>query len=248
VRAAVSAERARKTRALDPEPALLQWLPRGSEHAGAPRSVAELLARAHALAGHTVADLAARLTVPLPAGQARAKGLVGSLLERALGADRAPGAAVDFAALGVELKTIPCDRRGRPRESTFVCTAQLRELAEGDWQRSRVRRKLARVLLVPIESAPGLALGARRIGCARLWEPSADEAAVLRADWEELAGWIGRGEGEQITAHVGRYLQLRPKARDGRELRPGRDEHGAPLRARPRGFYLRASFTATILI
>lgn len=242
--------RARKTRALVAQPMApspFDWLPRGCERADTPNSEAELLARAKRLAGHTVADLALRLGRPLPLELSRAKGLVGDLVECALGADPAASSAPDFPALGIELKTIPCDRHGRPRESTFVCTAQLQELAELDWERSRVRRKLARVLWLPIESARELPLAARRIGSARLWEPNTAQAEALRADWEELAGWIGRGEVEQITAHVGRYLQLRPKARDAAVMRPGRDEHGAPFRAAPRGFYLRAAFTATLL-
>jgi DNA mismatch repair protein MutH len=249
VRAPLTAKsRARKTRALVIASAPFDWLPRGCERAETPETEAELLARARRLAGHTVADLARHLERPLPTELSRAKGLIGDLVERALGADPTASSAPDFPALGIELKTIPCDRRGRPRESTFVCTAQMQELAELDWARSRVRRKLSRVLWLPIEAEPQLPLAARRIGSARLWEPTAAQADALRADWEELAGWIGRGEMEQITAHVGHYLQLRPKARDGGVRRPGRDEQGAPLRAAPRGFYLRAAFTATILI
>lgn len=223
------------------------WL-EGLTRADAPSCEAELLDRARRLAGHTVGDLATHLGSALPAQQLRAKGLIGALIERALGADPSAGSAPDFPALGIELKTLPIDRRQRPRESTFVCTAQLRELAEGDWERSGVRRKLTRVLWVPIEADPQLPLGVRRIGSARLWQPSPEQEAQLRADWEELAGLVGRGELEQITAHVGRYLQLRPKARDSRVLGRGFDERGAPLRTPPRGFYLRPAFTAAAIL
>jgi DNA mismatch repair protein MutH len=182
----------------------------------------------------------------LPDEPARAKGWIGSLIERALGVVARPGSEPDFPALGVELKTIPLSRAGLPRESTFVCSAALRDIAELEWAQSGVFRKLARVLWVPIEAERGIAFAARRIGAPRLWSPSEAQRAALQADWEQLAGLLGRGDGDFVTAHLGRCLQLRPKAANARVLGWGLDERGALLRTPPRAFYLRAAFTATI--
>jgi DNA mismatch repair protein MutH len=226
--------------------ALLPWIEAGQACATPPGDEAELLARARTLAGWTIGDLAARLGVSLPSHGVRAKGLAGGLLERALGATAGSRSAPDFPELGVELKTIPLDGAGRPRESTFVCGARLRDLADTPWEASPVHAKLARVLFVPIEAGAALALGARRVGAARLWSPTPAQRAALRADWEELAGVIGRGDVEQLSGHLGHLLQIRPKAAHGRVRGSARDERGAPLRTLPRGFYLRASFTATI--
>ena len=77
-------------------------------------------------------------------------------------------------------------------------------------------------------------------------QDAASEAA-LRFDWEELAGIIGRGDVETITGHIGRCLQIRPKARDSHARRRGVDVDGARFAALPRGFYLRATFTSEIL-
>jgi DNA mismatch repair protein MutH len=248
VRAPVSdaENRARKSRASCSPPHALPWLWAGQHCAAAPASEAELLARAHQLAGRTVADLAACFDLSLPSHGVRAKGFVGGLMERALGASARSTAAADFTELGVELKTIPLDACGRPHESTFVCTVRLRDVAETAWEASPVYAKLARVLFVPIETADALELGARRIGAARLWSPTPAQHAALRADFEELAGMIGRGDVEQLTAHIGRHLQIRPKAASSRARARGSDERGAPLWTLPRGFYLRASFTAMI--
>jgi len=213
-----------------------------------PRDVAELLARARAMAGRTVGELAAERSMYLPRDMRHAKGLVGILVEHTLGVearDRST-AAPDFEHLGVELKTIPLDRRGRPRESTFVCHATLARIAETDWERSDVRRKLARVLWVPIESERELRLADRRIGAPLLWSPTGDEEAALRADWEELAGLVGVGAIERIDARMGHVLQLRPKAAHGRVRTIGHDEDGAPIEVGPRAFYLRATFTERI--
>lgn len=211
-----------------------------------PQDERELLTRAHALAGHTIGELGQRAGVVVPRDQRRAKGLVGSLLEWALGADAGSRAEPDFRALSVELKSLPLDARGRPRESTFVCSIALCEVAEQEWAASRVHHKLARVLWVPIEADPAIALPVRRVGHARLWSPSEREAALLQADWRELTELIGRGDVDQITGHLGRVLQVRPKAAHAGVRTRGRDSDGAPLATLPRGFYLRTAFTARL--
>ena len=213
-----------------------------------PHTEAELLTRAHAIAGRTLGELATAANVPIPAEPRRAKGLAGRLVEHALGADAGSAAAPDFSALGVELKTIPLAADGRPRESTFVCSIRLSDIADTEWERSRDQRKLARVLWVPIERDPARSLADRRIGTARLWSPSPDQEAALRADWEELAGLIGRGEHDALTARLGQYLQVRPKAANASVRARGSDEAGAPVSTPPRGFYLRTRFTAQLFV
>ena len=212
-----------------------------------PASEAELLRRACALAGSSLGDIAPRYGLAVPLDLRRAKGFVGQLLERALGATAGSRAEPDFPGLGVELKSLPVDRRGRPVESTFVCSIPLTEIGEVEWSESRVWRKLARVLWVPVEGERATPVARRRIGHAMLWTPDATDAADLRFDWEELAGLIGRGDVESITGHLGRYLQVRPKAAHGGVRRIGHDREGTAFAALPRGFYLRASFTARIL-
>lgn len=213
----------------------------------APVSEQELLQRARALAGSSLAELAARLGSAVPSDLRRAKGWVGGLMERALGASAGSRAVPDFEALGVELKTLPVTPDGRPVESTFVCTIELTEIGDVEWQHSRVHHKLARVLWLPVEGERSIAVAERRIGSALLWSPSAEDEQLLRADWEELAGLIGRGETERITGHLGQVLQVRPKAASSRSRRLNYDAEGVPYAALPRGFYLRPGFTEAIL-
>jgi DNA mismatch repair protein MutH len=213
----------------------------------APESPEELVRRAAALAGLTLGELAAGLGVPAPEDLRRHKGWVGQLLERALGADAKSRACPDFTALGIELKTLPVDGRGRPLESTFVCSVELRDIGVGEWERSRVREKLARVLWVPVEGERARPPAHRRIGTPLLWTLEGQDEADLRADWEELSGIIGRGETETLTGHLGRFLQVRPKAANSRSRRLAHDADGVIYRELPRGFYLRAQFTARLL-
>jgi DNA mismatch repair protein MutH len=212
-----------------------------------PTSEGELFARAGDLSGLTLGEVAARFDRVPPPDLRRAKGWVGQLFEHALGATARSRALPDFEALGVELKTIPVRRDGIPCESTFVCTIDLARIGSVEWGDSLVKKKLSRVLWIPVAGERDVPVQARRIGTPLLWSPSESDAAALRFDWEELCAVIGRGDVEMLTGHFGRYLQVRPKAADGRSRRRGVDRDGAPFATLPRGFYLRAQFTAKIL-
>ncbi len=172
----------------------------------------------------------------------RRKGKIGQLIERLLGASAGSLSLPDFPALGVELKTIPIDAQGRPRESTFVCTLSLANADTMEWSDSPVRAKLAHVLWVPIiEGAEP------RVGTPFFWKPSAEQEDVLRADFEEIVGMVAIGKVDDLTSHVGRWLQARPKAAHGGVRTRAYGGDGEPLSVLPRGFYLRARFTWELL-
>lgn len=210
-----------------------------------PRDADDLRARADGIEGRTLAELAWGLGFVVKGDRVRTKGKAGELLERALGASGGSAAVHDFPELGIELKTIPIDERGVPRESTYVCTLVLTEADAAEWSTSWVRAKLAHVLWIPIvtprdDTEP-------RIGTPLLWRPTRDQEAQLAADFDEVVGAIGIGGVEGLTARAGRWLQVRPKARDGnaRTLAYGPD--GERIATVPRGFYLRPSFTGALL-
>lgn len=212
-----------------------------------PLTELELWTRAQALAGASLAELAERCGLAVPPDLRRAKGFVGGLVERLLGASAGSRALPDFPDLEIELKTLPVDRAGAPLESTFVCTIPLMEIGDVEWAASRVRRKLSRVLWMPVQGDRDIPVGERRLGQPLLYHLTEDDEAQLRSDWEELAGLIGRGHVESLTGHLGRFLQIRPKAAHSRARRLGFDADGVPFAALPRGFYLRASFTGALL-
>jgi len=203
-----------------------------------PQSEQELLTRAWDLAGLTLGELGARVAISVPDDSVRGKGVAGQILEKVLGASAGSRAEPDFTRLGIELKTIPLDARGKPKESTFVCSISLSAMADTDWERSTVLKKLSKVLFVPVEAASDTPLRNRRVGRAYLWTPTPEERQLLRHDWERLAEMIATGDVEQITGHLGEVLQVRPKAPHGRSRRRAPDE---------RGFYLRPTFTGALL-
>lgn len=212
-----------------------------------PETEAQLLAQAQRLAGYTLGELAELAGMPTPRDLKRDKGWIGVLLERWLGASAGSKPEQDFAALGVELKTIPIDPLGGPLETTFVCVAPLTGNTGVVWETSHVRHKLKRVLWVPIEGSRTIPLAERRVGSPLLWSPDADEEQQLRQDWEELMDLIVLGQVTRITARHGEVLQLRPKAANSKALTEAIGEHGEPILTLPRGFYLKKNFTRALL-
>ncbi|MFK3661549.1 DNA mismatch repair endonuclease MutH [Scandinavium sp. NPDC088450] len=212
-----------------------------------PLSEAQLLSQAQQLAGYSLGELAAMAKLPIPPDLKRDKGWIGVLLEIWLGASAGSKPEQDFAALGVELKTIPVDSNGRPLETTFVCVAPLTGNSGVTWETSHVRHKLKRVLWVPVEGERSIPLAERRVGAPLLWSPSEEEEHQLRMDWEELMDLIVLGQVERITARHGEVLQLRPKAANSKALTEAVGLHGEPIMTLPRGFYLKKNFTAALL-
>lgn len=212
----------------------------------APDSTDELLKRARSVAGLRLGHLAADLGWLVPDDLRRHKGWIGRLLEETLGADAA-NAIVDFTALGVELKTIPVDRKGRPRETTFVCSVPLARPDEVRWKDSRTREKLSRVLWIPILTDDELAIGDRLVGSPLLWSPTPEEERLLAGDWRDHLQVIRHGGVDDITAHDGRALQIRPKGATADSTTWSVDGDGNAVLTQPRAFYLRTSFTADLL-
>ena len=212
-----------------------------------PRSLDELLASARTLEGTTLLDIAAGLGTGAPGVGVGQKGKAGELLERALGATGGSRSRVDFPELGVELKSIPTLESGAPLESTFVCAVRLDDAERAEWSTSWAREKLRRVLFVPLVG-PRDGGSTRRVGKIVFWQPTHAQDDVLQGDFDEIMGLIGAGSVEDVSAHLGRYLQLRPKARDGSVRTHAFGADGERISTVPRGFYLRPSFTGALLV
>lgn len=209
----------------------------------APETEAELLQRCQQLAGRTLGQVAAEMGLEVPENLQRHKGWVGQLLETYLGADAGNQAEPDFTGLAIELKTLPLNARGEPKESTYVCTVSLTESGSLQWQDSWVRRKLSKVLWLPVEADATIPLADRYVGLGWIWQPDTLQEQQLQRDWEELMDRIVLGEQADISAREGQYLQIRPKAANSRIMAKSLSEEGEASLINPKGFYLRSSFT-----
>jgi DNA mismatch repair protein len=169
-----------------------------------PVSEQELLEWSGRLAGRTLRHIADELGIAVPRHLKNSKGWIGELVETCLGASAGPLPEPDFGHLGLELKTLPIGRDGKPRESTFICSVPLLPDVDTAWESSLLKRKLSRVLWVPVEADPELPIGDRRIGSAILWSPDHEQESLLRRDWEELTELVILGRIEQISARQGK--------------------------------------------
>jgi len=208
-----------------------------------PKTTEELLERANAMTGRTIAEL----TEEVPEDFLSNKGWLGQLMELHLGTTAGNLSEPDFQALGIELKTIPVSRLGKPKESTFVCHIDLLNIAKQSWKTSDVFKKLNHVLWMPVEGEKDIPIPERKICAPILWQPTEEQEETLRGDWEELTDMIAMGQLEYITARHGDALQIRPKGANSKSLAMGVDEFGKKIKTLPRGFYLRAGFTGEIL-
>ena len=213
-----------------------------------PHSPDDLLARCHAIAGLTLGELAEMANVAIPANLQRHKGWPGMLIEKWLGASAGSKPQQDFPELGIELKTIPIDGQFAPLETTYVCFAPLLMPPGITWETSNVRNKLQQVLWLPVEGDRQIPLAERRVATGFYWRPSEGEDKILKDDWEELTEQIITGHVESITSRQGNALHIRPKAANGKVLTDALNPEGERIKTRPRGFYLRKTFTHQILM
>lgn len=212
-----------------------------------PSNEQELLNRAEMAAGYSFAEIAQYVNIPIPANLNKQKGWVGNLIETYLGANAGSKAEQDFSNLGIELKTIPVNKEGKPLETTFVSVIPLMANHGVIWETSHVKYKLSKVLWIPIEGERSIPLAERKVGKPILWIPTLEQEQQLKQDWQELMDMIALGQVEKITARYGTYLQIRPKAANGKALTEAIGENGEIILTRPRGFYLKKSFTSQIL-
>ena len=211
-----------------------------------PETEAVLLSRAQALAGRTIAAVAAQAGVEVPTRLHRHKGWIGQLLEHILGAEAGNQSQPDFIHLQIELKTLPLNAAGKPRESTYVCAINSHQLdtpANLTWRLSAVYKKLAKVLWVPLEADPSIPLSDRKFLQPFLWTMTPEVESVLQRDWEELMEALTLGYADELSAHHGSYLQIRPKAANAQVKSTYLNSVGKITHIVPKGFYLRPCFT-----
>lgn len=211
------------------------------------KSEGELLARCQLIEGLSFAQLAMLLGLTIPLHPSQRKGWAGQAIELALGTTAGNQSSPDFCSLGIELKTLPMNHLGKPKESTFVTSIPLLTIHQQSWKTSQCFSKLKRVLWLPIEGDTTIAFAERRIGRGVLWSPSPSQEVVLEKDWSEFVFMISTGKLAEIDASIGEYLQIRPKAANSKSLCYGFDERGEKVLTMPRGFYLRSSFTMSVI-
>lgn len=211
-----------------------------------PKTEAELLQRCQSVEGLSFAQLAMQVGVTIPQNPNHLKGYIGQVLELALGANGYNKSLPDFLELGIEMKTLPLSLSGKPTESTFITSIPLLTVHQQTWETSQCYAKLKRILWVPVEGEKDIPYAQRRIGRPCLWSPTAEQETILEQDWSYLSSQIAMGQLETLDSYAGDFLQVRPKAANGKSLCFAFDAEGSKFQTLPRGFYLRTKLTETI--
>lgn len=207
-----------------------------------------LLKHAQSLSGKSFLQLAKLTDMTTPTdNRLNTKGWLGQTLEVFLGATAGSQSLPDFVDLGIELKTIPILSDGTPKESTYICIAPM-PIRDASWAASRVLNKLSKVLWFPYFYDKQISFENQLLGTPFLWSPTAIQYFKLKTDWEELVELINFGRIENLTAHMGECLQIRPKASHAKVQIPIINHEGEHITTTPKGFYLRPSFTKEIIL
>ena len=204
-----------------------------------------LLDSAYQLAGLTFRELALRADLTPPTDLVHAKGWLGQTLELLLGATAGSAPLPDFVELGIELKTLPLDFFGKPMETTYLCIAPI-PYPHTSFEESLVYQKIQKILWFPYLAAKELAPFQKKLGTPLLWSPSPEIWDTLKKDWEEITERIRLGHFEKLSAHLGTYLQIRPKAANAKTFSYVFNHEGERVAIVPKGFYLRTQLTAQI--
>lgn len=212
-----------------------------------PNSEEELMDRAYSLAGRTVQELAQQYNIKTPSNSLHAKGWLGVFLEEILGANAGNSPTQDFVDLKIELKSIPIDQELNPYETTYVCIVPLIGCNGQNFFESNFYNKIKKILWIPFDGSKEIPIAEKIFYTPFIWTPNAQELDILKQDWEEHMEKISMGNIENITAKDGIALQIRPKAANGKILTDAIGKDGQLIKTRPRGFYLRTSFTKKIL-
>lgn len=206
-----------------------------------------LIKKAKSIIGYSINDIAKKIKFQITDKVKKNKGCIGYIIEKFLGAYHSNKATIDFPNIGIELKTIPINKYGYPKENTFVCMAPLVRNTGVLWETSYVCKKLSSVLWIPIESNFDIPLKNRRIGYPKLWIPNKIEKEKLKNDWNELMKIIIFGNICNITSDYGVILMLKKKYSNNNIYTQAVGFNGKKIMINPLAFYLRKKFTNFIL-
>ena len=212
-----------------------------------PDTFEELINSLNSIVGKSISELAKIANVPLPISTTHGKGFTGELLEIVLGATAENRPIPDFPKLGLELKTLPVDKNLVPLESTFFCHAPLTGIRNLNFENSALYSKIKRVLFVVVTAQRDMDFKDRIIAGYFFFTPNEEQLNQIKSDFEELYEMVKTGYVERINARIGQIMQLRPKCANGKALTDCTGPEGEIIKTRPRGFYMRRSFTKELI-
>lgn len=156
------------------------------------KTFSELVRRYADVQGVPFAELAEVLQCPLPLNPKTDKGYAGRIIERV--GDKAPdsSSAPDLNDFDIEVKTVPIGLDMVPREPTKITSLNEAALAEEEWFRSHVYRKVRVLLFVPVVKTDVTDPASWYVRLPFIWLPPAEDLKQLQQDWEDVRDLVLR--------------------------------------------------------
>lgn len=191
-------------------------------------------------------ELAETLTYDISKDPKSMKAAAGDIAEIVAGKKPDSLPEADFSQFDIEVKTVPLDLMGHPRENTKITALNYTRLLTEEWATSHVYEKVRVVLFVPIVKEDTKRPDSWYVRSPFIWMPSRGQLSVIRNDWETIQGMVQRGE--QLAAKIGQYLIANTSGQGkGRDERTYHLLNGRAIKVKTRAFFLRKTFVSEIL-
>lgn len=171
---------------------------------------------------------------------------VGNLVEWFLGKPPNNSDEPDIPELGIEVKTIPLELRGKgvkslgPKEPTSLTMIDFARVAEQDWNEAYVRKKLQRILWVPY--VHNYDDKREHTFCEPfLWTPPEGDVPQLKEDYGVVRAVIREGRPHELSEQLSVVLAARRKGQKGSTTTY------SGVRAPTRAWALKSAYTGALL-
>lgn len=171
---------------------------------------------------------------------------VGHLVEWFLGKPPNSSDEPDIPELGIEVKTIPLELRGKgikslgPKEPTSLTMIDFARVAEQEWNQAYVRKKLQRILWVPYVHD----YDDKRLHSFRepfLWTPPEGDLPQYEEDYGIVRTTIREGRPHELSEQLSVVLAARRKGQKGSTTTY------LGVKASTRAWALKSAYTGTLL-
>ena len=175
-----------------------------------------LKARLDRYRGKTVEQIVGELGTTLSGG----KNALAMIARRMMGAPEGKRDIKELQKMGILLKLVRIDERGRPKEDTSFPKMDFLEVVNETWEDSTLRDQVSHIMFVVFRQVGEDVEGAKLEG-AFLWRPSDAQERTMKSEWEKFLHHIRtRTLAERPQATHTQILHIRPHARDGADCTP----------------------------
>ncbi len=111
------------------------------------------------------------------------KGIIGKIIENIFQIKNKNDSDADWNDIGLELKTIPLNKKLNPKELTKICIIKKNNI-KVNWEKSQVYKKIKNILWIPYEGSVKIAISKKRILIPFIYTLTNKEEKIIKNEWE----------------------------------------------------------------